>query len=169
MITLSILRHAKSSWDYPDLVDIDRPILNKGVRRTLRICDALNERKSLPDRIISSPAKRAIETADIIIEKLNLPLQAPEINEHFYPGYARNITNELIKVNSKTKHLMIVGHNPGLTELVYSFVKEDYIDWIPTSGLVQIHFNCNNWNDISHSNATLLRYLTPKQLKPSRG
>lgn len=169
MITLSVLRHAKSSWDYPDLADIDRPILNKGVRRTLRICNALNERKSIPDRIISSPAKRALETANIIIEKLSLPLQVPEINEHFYPGYARSIIDELIKVNSNTKHLMIVGHNPGLTELVYSFVKEDYIDWIPTSGLVQIQFHCQNWADIDHSNANLLRYLTPKQLKPTQG
>jgi len=165
MIILSVLRHAKSSWDYPDLADIDRPILNKGVKRTLLICNALNDRKSLPNKVISSPAKRAIETADIIIDKLNLPLQAPEINVHFYPGYPKHIINELNKLNGDISHLMIVGHNPGLTELVYSFVKEDYIDWIPTSGLVQIQFNCERWSEIDYSNASLLRYLTPKQLK----
>lgn len=165
MKTLSVLRHAKSSWDYPELADIERPLLNKGVKRTLLICDALKEHNSTPDIIISSPAKRAMETANIIIDKLELSLSNLETNEDFYPGYAKNIVSELKDVSNSIDHLMIVGHNPGLTELVYSFIKEDYIDWIPTSGLVQIQFNCDKWSKINNKNAKLIRYLMPKQLK----
>lgn len=165
MKTLSILRHAKSSWEYPDLSDFERPLLNKGVKRTLLICKVLAENNSIPELIITSSAKRAKETAKIVLDKLNVPLHNLKKNKEFYPGYAKTFLKEISDVDKNISHLMIVGHNPGLTDLAYQLVKDENIDWIPTSGLVQITFDCEEWSEIDFSNAKLLNYLIPKQLK----
>lgn len=165
MKTLSILRHAKSSWEFPELNDFDRPLLNKGVKRTLLICEKLNQLEQKPDLIISSPAKRAHETAIIICEKLNIPLQNLISEETFYPGYEKSFRKKLASIDQNISHVMVVGHNPGLTDLAYSFLKDESIDWIPTSGFVNIEFDCKKWKSASEENARLIHYLIPKLLK----
>lgn len=165
MKILSILRHGKSSWDFPDLSDFERPLLTKGVKRTLRVCNALTDAKIIPDRVISSKAKRALETANIVIEKLNVPLHHLLLNDQFYPGSTNHYLDEIFKTNNNIKHLMIVGHNPGLTDLASTLLNKSSIDWIPSSGLVHIEFNCDNWEDIDLKNAKMLNYFIPKELK----
>ncbi len=165
MKTLSILRHAKSSWDYPELSDFDRPLLNKGVKRTLLVCNSLLLEKSIPDLIISSPAVRALETVSIVVDKLNLNTNNSTINKLFYPGYSKTFADVILKIENRVNHLMLVAHNPGLTDLANRFLNNDSIEWIPTSGLVQIVFSCETWKDINTENASLKRYLVPKELK----
>ncbi len=165
MKTLTILRHAKSSWEYPELSDFDRPLLNKGVKRTLLVCNALIIEKFIPDLIISSPAVRALETASIVIDRLNLNAKKPEINKLFYPGYSKTFVKVISKVEDNVNNLMIVAHNPGLTDLANLLLPTESIEWIPTSGLVQIEFDCDSWNRINQSNASLKKYLVPKKLK----
>lgn len=165
MKTLSILRHAKSSWEFTELDDYERPLLNKGVKRTLRICKVLVDAKYFPDLILSSPAKRAAETASVVIEKLSVPLAQLQLSEQLYPGNEESILKEISQVKENIKHLMVVGHNPGLTDLAFSLTKNDKFDWIPTSGLVQIEFKCSKWSDIDFSNAKLKNYYVPKLLK----
>lgn len=165
MKTLSVLRHAKSSWEYPDLTDFERPILTKGVKRTLRICETLKQVELIPDLIISSPAVRAHETAEIIFDQFTLQKKQLIINDNFYPGFVKKIISTVNKLDNKVKHAMIVGHNPALTDMANHFLGYNIIDWIPTSGLVTIQFDCKKWEDISAKNATLIHYLKPKELK----
>jgi len=165
MKTLSVLRHAKSSWEYPDLTDFERPLLTKGVKRTLLICEALKKVELVPDLVVSSPAVRALETAEIIIDQFNLQKKQLIKNEHFYPGYVKKINSLVTKLDNKVKYAMIVGHNPAFTDLANTFLGNNFIDWIPTSGLITIQFDCKKWEDINAKNATLIHYLKPKELK----
>lgn len=165
MKTLSILRHAKSSWEYPELVDFDRPILTKGVKRTILVCNELRRNNSFPDSIILSPALRAKETAAIVVEQLGLNDIKNQTNKLLYPGYAKSMVEIISTTENSIEHVMIVGHNPGLTDLANHFLPNDSVDWIPTSGLVQIEFDSTSWKDITSNNAKWKRYLVPKELK----
>ena len=164
MKRLSILRHAKSSWDKPDLKDIDRPILPKGIKRTKRICKYLRDNSLIPDCIITSPALRALETANIVIEELNLSL-IPQIDEDFYPGRIEEIVDKVSELNSELKHVLLVGHNPCFTDLASELANNFEIDWLSTSGLVVIDYDIRGWEFIVGEKGNCLHYIKPKDLK----
>ena len=153
MKTLYIVRHAKSSWDYPELPDEKRPLLEKGKKRTKRIIDDLLRRETVVDLIVSSPAVRAFETAKIIGNALR---HAEE-----------RLFNLFFDLPSGVDTLMIVGHNPTLTNFANHFLTQK-IDSIPTSGVVCIDFDTEKWEEIDNMNSKLRFFITPKMLKKTR-
>lgn len=167
MKTLSILRHGKSSWELGDLKDIDRPLLEKGINRTKRVCHYMKEHGIKPDCIITSPAARAVETANIVIEELKLSL-FPQISKRLYPGKTEAILDKLSELDRDVQHVMIVGHNPVFTDLTLEKTQDFTLDWLPTSGLITIDFNMKSWEYVLGARGTCRHYAIPKKLKEKR-
>jgi phosphohistidine phosphatase len=146
--TLFVVRHAKSSWDYPAVSDIDRPLKERGIKDAYEMANRIVKKAYLPDSIISSPALRALHTAIIFSRVLDFPAEDIIINQDLYLSEADHILSVITATDKSIKSLMIFGHNPGFTELV-NYLTELEIDNLPTSGLVMIRFQTELWKGIS--------------------
>ncbi len=163
MKTLYIVRHAKSSWEFPELSDLERPIIEKGIYNTKRIAKELNDKRVVVDHIISSHAKRALETAKIIAAGINYPIEKIEISKKIYEHSDGDILDIISDVDNDMISLMIFGHNPTFTQLANRFLDEP-IELLPTSGVISITFETNSWLEISKAEQKTNFMLFPKQL-----
>jgi len=148
MKTLYIVRHAKSSWDYPGLSDDERPLLQKGIKRTKKIASFLKAKNITVDVFISSYAVRAHETAIIIANELGYSDDKIIISQQLYHGGADRIYEELYQLSDHIESAMIFGHNPTFTSFANHFLGEK-IDWLPTSAVVAIKINTDKWTELS--------------------
>lgn len=164
MKSLYIMRHAKSSWEYPDLCDEERPLLEKGVKRTHKIIHFLKSKNVTLDLIISSHAVRALETAKMIAGAMNYPEDRIDIRKRVYHGDTDELLKELFSLDDSIESVLIVGHNPGFTRFANYFLN-DQIEWLPTSGVVRIDFRAASWNDIVDAAAEKIFLVYPKLLK----
>lgn len=164
MKTVYIVRHAKSSWDFPHLSDHERPINKKGKKRTRIITDYLSKNKITIDLIISSHAVRASETAGIIARAIDYPAESIRIDRMIYHTNADRLIEQFFTLPNEVSSVMLVGHNPTLTNFVNNYL-DDKIDWLPTSAVVCMKFNTNNWEDISMAKHENVFAISPRMLK----
>jgi phosphohistidine phosphatase len=146
MKTLLILRHAKSSWSDPSLADIDRPLNKRGKRDAPLIGSTIREADLVPDLIISSPATRARKTAVAVAEACGYEGEI-EIDDEFYPGDPEAYIETLQSLSEDIQSVMVVGHNPGLEELLATLTGESAA--LPTAALAQVRFSFNNWLELN--------------------
>lgn len=163
MKTLFILRHGKSAPEDTNLKDIERPLLKLGVERTLKIADFLNKRKFQIQAIVSSNAVRAYSTAKIIATETNYPVSKIAQKPNLYNSDVDNYFNTIFECDDKLHSLMIVAHNPAITNFSNLFL-ENKIAELPTSGLVIIRFNCEKWVDINTADSELIQLISPKEI-----
>lgn len=166
MKILYLIRHAKSSWDNPDLPDIDRPLNPRGQMDAPRMGKRLKERAVFPDFMISSPAVRALETCKAIARILKFPEKNIKADKRLYHAS----TDQLLAVIRETKDLrdheevlMIFGHNPGLTDFVSEFLSQNMK--LSTCAVVAIRLQVNSWKEVSPGKGKLLFYDFPKSKK----
>jgi phosphohistidine phosphatase len=158
---LYLLRHAKSSWDYPELNDFERP-LNKRGRHDIPVMAVFIKKKGLiPDRILSSPATRAAMTARTVAEITGISEEKLVFNQAIYEASVSDLVKIVGSTGNQVRKLMLVGHNPGLTGFA-NFLTGQMIDSIPTSGLCGIELNIHSWNEIGENCGKLLFLETPK-------
>ena len=163
MKTLLVLRHAKSSWNDPALDDHERPLNKRGRRDGPRMGELLRESRLTPDVIISSDAVRARLTAEAVAGAARY---AGEIllDQRLYMASPAGILSVLRTVReTKAETVMIVGHNPGLEQLVGQLT-DDPQD-LPTAALAQIVLPIDQWRHLTLSTrGTLLGLWRPKEL-----
>lgn len=164
MKELYIMRHAKSAWDHPGLDDAQRPLLEKGKKRTKYIVDFLLEQNTHLDLIISSHAVRAHETAKIIANALHYPEGKIMISKNIYFGNPESYFNLFYDLPDDLNSIMMVGHNPGFTIFASNFLDEKTDD-LPTSGIVCISFEMKSWDKIHTSPRKTKFMISPKILK----
>lgn len=157
-----LLRHAKSSWEDISLEDYERPLLNKGIKRAKNVASHLLERGDRPELIISSHAVRAYETARIFAKKLNYPEKEIVIDENLYFSGSEAMENLVYSVSDKIERLMLVGHNPDMTNFANIFLSNK-LDYIPTSGLVCITFETDKWQEIMVAKRDIPFVIIPKK------
>ena len=145
MKTLLILRHAKSSWDEPGLADIQRPLNKRGKHDAPRVGELLKEADLIPDVILSSPAVRAIKTAEAVADACGYEGNI-EIKEDFYPGSPENYLEALNDLPGDPMRVMVVGHNPGLEEFLNELTGE--LETLPTAALAQVDLHIQHWLDL---------------------
>ncbi len=168
MKTLYIVRHAKSSWDFSNIHDYERPLLEVGIERTKKIIKHLKKQDTRPDLIMSSHALRARDTARMIADGLSFPIEKMMIMNEIYHGDIDEIINLITTLSNDTKKVMIVGHNPTLTTLSNKFLEEP-IDWLPTSGVVCIEFKTDKWENIIEAEKRTKFVISPKLIKQGKG
>ncbi len=159
---LQVVRHAKSSWDNAGIADIDRSLKARGIQNAYEISRKLKLNNLTPDRIISSPAIRALHTAVIFARVFDFPLKNLQINNMLYESSAVKIIEFIKNTPEDCQSVMIFGHNPDVTDLVNHFVKNT-VDNVPTSGVVSLTFKCQTWNQISRDNLDSELFFFPNK------
>ena len=144
--TLFIVRHAKSSWDYTDISDVDRPLSLRGINDAGIMAGRLKAKGDIPSLLITSPACRAFHTAIIFSRALKVSCENLVIEERIYPGSINEMLNVIEHVSEKYASIMIFGHNPASTGLANHFLKQP-IDNLPTAGIVTLNFNGDSWKN----------------------
>lgn len=162
MKTIYVVRHAKSSWDISDIPDIKRPLLEKGKTRTKKIVDYLLGSNIKVDYIISSHAVRALDTAKILAHALKCEKEI-KIDSQLYYSDGNRILNHFFDLPDRFQSVMIVGHNPALSDFVNHYLRNP-IDNLPTSGIVSISFETDRWEEVPIARHKVNFVLFPKDL-----
>ncbi|NTW25085.1 MAG: hypothetical protein HGA37_10315 [Lentimicrobium sp.] len=142
-----LMRHAKSSWKHAELNDLDRPLLEKGLKRTRLIIEHLQKNNAVIEVVITSHAIRASETARLMAHAFNVDDHNFRIEKGVYMADASSLMDQFYDLPQKVSHVLMVGHNPSITSFANTFLK-DKIEYLPTSGLVAISFDTDKWEEL---------------------
>jgi phosphohistidine phosphatase len=148
MKTLILLRHAKSSWDEPELHDHDRPLNKRGKKDAPKVGEYLKENDLVPDLILSSTAKRAIDTAEAIREESGFSGQVDKYQD-LYLSDTTCYLDVLHNLPEEANRVLVVGHNPDLDELVTLLT--DVNQHLKTAMLVQIDLPITSWQELNEA------------------
>lgn len=160
MKNLILIRHAKSSWKNTSLDDFDRPLNKRGKQDAPIMADRLLKRGINMDYIISSPAKRAADTAKIFAGVLSYNSEIT-LTDDLYEASQNQILEVIKRIDYKYQNILIVCHNPGLTNLV-NYLSDDFIDNVPTTGMFGVSIDCD-WKDISKKYSSIIFFDYPKK------
>ena len=157
MKTIILIRHAKSSWKDSDLKDIDRPLKKRGNRDAALMSTILSNLQVPFDKIISSPAERAMSTAKAFASEDKI-----ETDQRLYLESINKLMSILHEQDETVNSIALVSHNPGLTDFA-NFLGNADIENIPTSGIVGIQYDCNSWKEIEKGKGKILFFEVPKK------
>ncbi len=163
MKTLLLMRHAKSSWKDNSLSDHDRPLKKRGQKDAKRMAKVIEKNDLFPHCILSSTAVRAVETVDIIAEKLGYENEILYLDS-LYMGEPDDFVEALQNLDSDIDIAMIVAHNPGIE--AYLQIIDGEIEAMPTAALGHLVLGVDDWRDVNFDTmGDLLGFWTPKSLK----
>ncbi len=150
MKTLYLIRHAKSSWDDPELDDFERPLNKRGKKDAPNMAKRVKEKRVAPDFMIASPATRALETCKEFAKILDFDKDKIKIDKRLYHADEDQILTVIQELKDRDRDeeevVLLFGHNPGLTEFANMLLNES-IDNIPTCGIVKAHLKIDQWKD----------------------
>jgi len=146
MKTLFLVRHAKSSRDDPSLPDRDRPLDDRGRQDAPKMGRRLAKRDVKPDLLLSSPALRALTTAQLIAEEIGYKRKNIVVDDRLYASSAGDLLAVIRALDKKLNRVMLFGHNPEFTDLAHRLSSE-IID-MPTSAVVEFDFDTKAWSDV---------------------
>lgn len=159
MKTLFVLRHAKSSWEDADLADFNRPLNKRGLETAPLVGETIRRNKFQIGLIISSPAKRAEQTAILVKDAAGIEADI-QFDDRIYEASSQRLLHIASEADDKFESLMIVGHNPGLEGLLKILTSE--IEAMPTAALAIIDLKIDHWSDIHIDCCNLRAVIRPK-------
>ncbi|MCF6213677.1 MAG: histidine phosphatase family protein [Flavobacteriaceae bacterium] len=157
MKTLYIVRHAKSSWDYEAIEDIDRPLKKKGIKAAYFMSKLLQKKIGRPDVFVSSSANRALHTAVIFTEAFKFPFVNLKINKSLYSFSDGYLVKTIRALDDGFTSAIIFSHNHGINDFVNQFGNEK-IENVPTCGIVGIKFKEDHWKNIKKGKTILKEF-----------
>jgi phosphohistidine phosphatase len=165
MKTLYLVRHAKSSWKYPDLDDFERPLNSRCRKSAPSMGEILKKLKVAPDLVISSPATRAAMTARIIADQINYPLEKIRYSETLYGSSEDALIRIVGQIDDAVNKVMLIGHNPALTDFA-NYIGDQPVSNIPTCGAFGVNLKISSWAKISEHCGKLKFFEFPKKTAP---
>ena len=162
MKTLYLVRHAKSSWKYPSLSDEERPLNQRGKQNAPEMGIRLKKKGAVPDVLVSSHARRALDTAKLMAEKLGYSKKKIIVDERLYHASIAEFMEVIEEQDSKADVLMLFGHNPGLTGLANTLCQA-HVENIVTAGVYAIRFDTDFWTEVPDMRGEFLFYYYPKK------
>ncbi|REJ75369.1 MAG: histidine phosphatase family protein [Acidobacteria bacterium] len=160
MKTLYVLRHAKSSWDHPELSDFERPLNDRGRKAAPFMGRLMAERDLVPEVIVSSPAVRAKTTARLASEAGDFGAEI-RFDERIYGAGSNTLVYIVAEIDDSYSSAMIVGHNPGFEDLVAALTGESHR--FPTAALAVIDLDVPNWSEVTRGTGSLRELFIPKK------
>jgi len=161
MKQLLLIRHAKSSWDFIDTNDFDRPLNNRGLRDAPTMAKRLVEKKIAPDALISSPAKRAISTARIFADILNIKnsrlIEIPTL----YEATVEIFYQQINQLSDDHNTILVFSHNTGITDFCNSLTTAR-VDNVPTCGIFAVKIAIQHWADFENTRKDFWFFDYPK-------
>jgi phosphohistidine phosphatase len=167
MKTLYIVRHAKSSWDYPELTDFERPLNKRGRRDAPFMGALLADRGDAPELLVASPATRAAATARAFAEAFGRDFDEVVALPALYEADVDSYLEIVRGVDDSYGSAMFFGHNPETTELAELLTGET-IDNVPTAGVVGVEANVETWKDVAPDNCRMKFFDYPKKYKSKK-
>ena len=158
---LILVRHAKSSWDDAGLQDFDRPLNKRGLKNAPEMGKRFANRNLDVDAIISSPANRAITTAELIANEISFDKKDIIQNSEIYEADLSTLVNVVTGIDDKFNHVILVGHNPSFTYLC-NYLSDAQLANMPTCSMAHIKFKVETWNDITKHSGELIEFDFPK-------
>ena len=163
MRTLYLVRHAKSSWDNPGIRDFDRPLNSRGLHDAPRMGRLLRQLGVKPDLLVSSPAKRALTTAQFFAEAFDLPATSIVQNQAVYEALPNTILRVISQFPDAAGTVFLFGHNPTFTD-VSNFFSDKHIDNLPTCGVIRIVTQAVHWAEMHEGNSRVTAHFFPKDV-----
>lgn len=168
MRQLSLLRHAKSSWAEDGQPDRDRPLAPRGRKSGRRLAVHLREQGVRPDLVLCSPAARTRETLELIRAELGDGVDV-QVEEELYGAGARELLDRLRRLPDAVEWAMVVGHNPGLQQLVVLLARDGALrerarSHYPTGALATLRLPEGGWSELAPGRAELREYVAPREL-----
>ncbi|MDN5869631.1 MAG: phosphohistidine phosphatase SixA [Nitrococcus sp.] len=162
---LLVFRHGKSDWGGNVAGDFDRPLAKRGRKAVERMGRWLHEQKLLPDRILCSPANRAKQTARCLCREMSIPVETVSWREAIYEADVGTLLEMLAECDPNEARVMIVGHNPGLENLVahlagQAIPAESQARAFPTAALAHLAMP-EDWTRLERACARLLVVVRP--------
>ena len=175
MRRLTLLRHAKSSWDDTVPRDFDRPLNAKGLRAARTMGRHLRGEGFAFDHVVASPAIRVVETLDGLWEGFGTTLK-PVWDRRIYLASCVNLLDVVRETPAEVESLLMAGHNPGLEDLVLMLVPDREGDQLrdsleekfPTASVAVLEFD-GDWTALDARGARLTRFTRPRDLDPALG
>jgi phosphohistidine phosphatase len=168
--TLYLLRHAKSSWDDPELNDPERPLDARGERAASLIGVHLAQEGVRPDWILCSSARRAVQTLERVLPHLD-PAPPVSTERGLYGASAAQLLERVAAADEAAASLLLVGHNPALEQLAAALIgkgdpgaRRRLEKKLPTGAWVELSFACAGWGDVEPGGGELRRFVIPKDL-----
>jgi len=142
---LLIMRHAKSSWKEPEIADHERPLKKRGLKDAAAMGKVLKNKKVIPDKIISSTAVRAADTAALVADKCGYKKEV-EYTDKLYMAECKTILELIQSQPDSHKTVLLVAHNPGMEALVQMFSKK--IESLPTAAIAYFQADIKKWKNL---------------------
>ncbi|GAA4013528.1 histidine phosphatase family protein [Hymenobacter fastidiosus] len=161
MKTLYLMRHAKSSWDFDDLSDQERPLNNRGRDDAPYMGQALAKRDIHLDLLVSSPAVRTLSTASLVAREIDYPHDRIEVIEGIYQAEVRDLLTIVRAFPDTAGSVLLVGHNNTLSDFV-NLLSPNQLPELPTAAIVCLKFAIEHWADLDRANAEFYFYDYPK-------
>lgn len=176
MKILGLFRHAKSDWQDPRARDFDRPLNERGRQGAAVMGRHVRDHGVAWDRIISSPALRCTETIEIACEAAGRPM-AVNWDRRIYLASSTTLADLLRETEGDPKAVLMVGHNPGLEDLIFDLVPDDGSSPLrdvvevkfPTASFAVLELNIDRWADLADKCARLVHLTRPRDLDPALG
>ena len=160
---LILIRHTKSSWDDFTMPDFDRPLKKDRIDDAKNMAAKLKGLKLEPDLIICSPAKRTRQTVDYFCDKLKYNAEKVQFEKRIYESSAEQILQIVRETDANVKTLVLVGHNPSITDFANMFITEKIME-VPTTGVVWLEFENPDWEIYRQTPCRLKHFLSPKTI-----
>jgi phosphohistidine phosphatase len=167
MKALYLLRHAKSSWDDPDLDDADRPLAPRGREAAARIAAHIRGRGIAPQLVICSPAVRARQTLEGLGDAIGDA--RVEIDPAIYDAHEADLLEVLRRVEPEISSTMMIGHNPSIERLALLLAAESTLldglrQKFPTAALATLTFEVAEWQELRAGRGELTEFVKPREL-----
>lgn len=162
MKTLYLLRHAKSSWSEPGLGDQQRPLSKRGQGDAPVMGERFRARGEFLDCVVSSPARRARDTAELFAGACGFDSAEIAVEPELYFLGSDSIDAVIRARDDRVQALMLVFHNPDITEFANSIDYAFRVDNVPTCGLLRLHCDIDQWDDWSRQRARVDYFDFPK-------
>ncbi len=161
MKTLLLLRHAKSSWKDTGVKDFDRPLNQRGLKAAPAIGRLIRKRKLQPDLVLSSPAERARQTTELVLEAAGLKTEV-RYDERIYEASPARLFEIVSQIDEEAGMVMMVGHNPGFEELLEALTGDARS--LSTAALACIELDIEKWSKVKAGENQLAWLVKPKDL-----
>ncbi|MDE0877482.1 MAG: histidine phosphatase family protein [Sphingomonas bacterium] len=175
MKTLTLLRHAKSGWNDPVTRDFDRPLNPKGRRAATLVGKHLRDLGVAFDHVVASPAVRVGETIDSVVASYGRT-PPPALDRRIYLASSATLLDVVRELPAEADRVLMVGHNPGLEDLVLMLVPADTgplrdaaEEKYPTATIAEMAFDIDDWAAAAANGARLTRFIRPRDLDPTLG
>lgn len=170
MKTLYLLRHAKSSWDHPDLSDHDRPLNHRGRDAAKMIGSFLRDGGHAPDMVLCSTAIRTTQTLEIVLDQLGTD-PATDLDADLYLAEPSYMLGRLRTLPETVESVLMVTHNPGTSMLADALCGDGHVRSLqqmrtkyPTAALAIIELQVDRWKETGTDSGHLVRFILPRDL-----